>query len=423
MTHHHVIVVGGGASGLAAAIAAAREGGRVTVLEHNDRVGKKILVTGNGKCNMTNQNMGSEYYRSENPGFVEQVLWKYTPETILRFFEELGIRPVERNGYVYPASGQASSVLDVLRMELVYRNVEVETGVHVERVARREEGILVEASCCQEKDSAKKAEKKRYLADRVILACGSMAGNHTGNDGSGYVLARQMGHHVYQPLPALVQLRAKGTFLKQWAGVRVDGTVSLWSDGECIAKDRGEIQLTDYGISGIPVFQVSRFASAALDAGKPVLARMDFFPDMTRKELYRYLERRFENCPYKSLDDMMVGLLNKKLAAVMIREAGLDGRRNWGALSKAQKSHLCEMLDEFPLPICGTNPYEQAQVCMGGVDTREIDANTMESKKMRGVYFAGELMDVDGICGGYNLHFAWATGYIAGKHAGGSGSL
>lgn len=140
---------------------------------------------------------------------------------------------------------------------------------------------------------------------------------------------------------------------------------------------------------------------------------------MTRKELYRYLDRRFENCPYKSLEEMMVGLLNKKLASVLIREAQLDGKRNWGCLSKAQKNHLCEMMDDFTLPIHGTNAYEQAQVCMGGVDTREIDGTTMESKKMRGVYFAGELMDVDGICGGYNLHFAWATGYIAGKHAGG----
>ena len=405
--HRNVIVVGGGASGLVAAIAAAREGSHVTLLEHNDRVGKKILVTGNGKCNMTNKNMGSEYYRSENPGFVEQVLWKFPPEKIMDFFEKLGIRPVDRNGYIYPASGQAASVLDVLRMELEYWNVDVETGVHVKRVVRRDEVLCVEA------------EGKEYEADRVVLACGSKAGNHTGNDGSGYEMARDMGHHIYKPLPALVQLRAKGNFLKQWAGVRVDGTVSIWADGVCIAKDRGEIQLTDYGISGIPVFQVSRFVSAALEEKTPVLARLDFFPDMTRKELYRYLDRRFENCPYKSLEEMMVGLLNKNLASVLIREAQLDGKRNWGCLSKAQKNHLCEMMDDFTLPIHGTNAYEQAQVCMGGVDTREIDGTTMESKKMRGVYFAGELMDVDGICGGYNLHFAWATGYIAGKHAGG----
>lgn len=414
----HVIVVGGGASGLAAAIAASREGSRVTVLEHNDRVGKKILVTGNGKCNMTNRNMGSEHFRSENPGFVEQILWKYPTETILRFFEELGIYPTERNGYVYPASGQAASVLDVLRMELAYRGVEVETGVHAECVKRRGEVLTVEAVCRGE-DACGVEKRWTYQAHRVILACGSLAGNHTGNDGSGYRMAEQMGHRIVTPLPALVQLRSAGTFLKQWAGVRTEAAVRLWSDGTCMAADRGEVQLTDYGISGIPVFQVSRFAAAALNEGKTVLARLDFFPEMTRKELYRCMEQRFENCPYKSLDDMTVGLLNKKLASVLVREAGLDGRSSWGHLSKAQKYHLCEMMDDFPLPIHGTNAFAQAQVCMGGVDTREINPKTMESKKMQGVYFAGELMDADGICGGYNLHFAWATGLAAGKHAGG----
>ena len=408
-----VIIVGGGASGLVAGIAAAREGSRVIILDHNDRVGKKILVTGNGKCNMTNREMGSEYYRSENPGFVEQILWNVPVEAIVRFFEELGIRTLDRNGYIYPASGQAASVLDVLRMELAYQNVTIETGVHVKRVFKVGREIKVEAVCG--------GKKKLYQCDRVILSCGSLAGNHTGNDGSGYAIAKELGHRVSSPLPALVQLRSKGDFLKQWAGVRVDGTVSLWIDGECMVKDRGEIQLTDYGISGIPVFQVSRFASAALEKKKQVLARIDFLPDMTRRELYRHLEKRFENCPYKSLDDMMVGLLNKKLVSVLIREAQLDGKRNWSYLSKSQRNQLCEMLDDFTLPIYGTNPFAQAQVCMGGVDTREIEGRTMESKRVPGVYFAGEMLDVDGICGGYNLHFAWATGLIAGKHAGRSG--
>lgn len=410
---NQVIVVGGGAAGLVAAIAAAREGSHVTILEHNDRVGKKILVTGNGKCNLTNQKMDSKYYRSENPGFVEQVLWKFSTEKIVRFFEELGIRTVNKNGYIYPASGQAASVLDVLRMELEYQNVTIETGIHVKKIAKTGQVFKVEAACAD--------DKKIYQADRVILACGSLAGNRTGNDGSGYELAKEMGHHVYEPLPALVQLKSRGDFLKQWAGVRVDGIVSLWMDGECIAKDRGEIQLTDYGISGIPVFQVSRFASAAVKEKKQVLARIDFFPDMTRKELYRHMEKRFENCPYKSLEEMMVGLLNKKLVSVLVREAQLDGKSNWSSLSKVQRNHLCEMMDDFTLPIYGTNSFTNAQVCMGGVDTREIDGQTMESKRLPGVYFAGELMDVDGICGGYNLHFAWATGLIAGKYAGGSG--
>ncbi len=415
--HNHVIVVGGGAAGLVAAIAAAREGSHVTILEHNDRVGKKILVTGNGKCNMTNQNMGSEYYRSNNPGFVEQVLWKIPSETILRFFEELGIRTVDKNGYVYPASGQASSVLDVLRMELSYHNVVVETNVHVDEIRKIKDKIQVKVVCGEGK------EKKYYEADSVILACGSLAGNHTGNDGSGYELARKMGHHIYKPLPALVQLRSKGDFLKQWAGVRVDGAVSIWIDGECIAKDRGEIQLTDYGISGIPVFQVSRFVSEALERKKQVLARLDFFPDMNRHGLYRYLEKRFEDCPYKSLDDMMVGLLNKKLSSVLVKEAQMDGKRNWSSFSKVEKNRFCEILDDFTLPIYGTNSFAQAQVCMGGVDTKEINGKTMESQKMSGVYFAGEMIDVDGICGGYNLHFAWATGLIAGKHAGGKNKI
>ena len=408
MGNGNVIVVGAGASGLAAAIAAAREGSRVTLLEHNDRVGKKILVTGNGKCNLTNEKMGSQYYRSNNMAFVEQVLWAYPTDKILRFFQGLGIVPVNKNGYIYPASGQASAVSDVMRMELEFLGVKVETGVHAEEIVREGEQLIV------------KTDRGYLKAQQVVLACGSLAGNRTGNDGSGYAMARAMGHHVYDPLPALVQLRSSGRVLKRWAGVRTDGTVSIWVDGNCVARDRGELQLTDYGISGIPVFQVSRYAAEALHEGRHVLARLDFIPDMTRKELYRFLERRSAVSPHKTLEEMMVGFLNNRLAAALMGEAELDRNSRWETLSSAMKNRLCEKMDDFVLPVLATNSFGQAQVCMGGVDTKEVDGNTMESRIMPGVHLAGEMLDVDGICGGYNLHFAWASGLLAGSHAGGS---
>ena len=267
-----VAVIGGGASGMMAAVTAAG-GAHVILLEHKDRIGKKILSTGNGRCNFTNIHQEPICYHSENPLFPWGIVEKFNARDAISFFLQLGVYSKNRNGYIYPNSDQASAVLDALRMELRRLNVNLCTGVHCREILPGKKGFRI------------RTDKETYRADRVILCAGSKAAPSSGSDGSGYDLAKTLGHRIIPVLPALVQLRCDGSFFKQIAGVRANGTVSVFADGECLARDTGEIQLTNYGISGIPVFQVSRYVSRALYEKKEVEAVLDFMPDFTDKIL------------------------------------------------------------------------------------------------------------------------------------------
>ena len=414
-----VLIIGGGASGLAAAVWAARQGARVTVVEHMDRVGKKILSTGNGRCNMTNLYMGPECYRSGDGSFPMRVIEGFSVEDTLRFFRGLGIEIRDRNGYIYPNSDQASAVLDVLRQEVEHLGVRVLLSCQVSKI---------EPLCGMYRVSSSQGILE---ADALILATGSKAAPSTGSDGSGYELAKSLGHRVIKPLPALVQLRCQGSMYKQMAGIRTEAKVSLYAESPrlnksgksaeriLLAEDRGELQLTDYGLSGIPVFQVSRFGARALDEGSKVVARVDFMPSWKEEEAFGLLRKRASHMDYKTVEEMFVGLLNKKLALVLIRLAGVDPSMKSGGLSPRQLGRLLEQIKSYEAIVMSVNPFANAQVCCGGVDVHEVDANTMESKVRKGLYLAGELLDVDGICGGYNLQFAWSSGAIAGKCAAG----
>lgn len=404
-----VIVIGGGASGMTAAIFAARQGAEVRLLEHTDRVGKKILSTGNGKCNLSNRRMEESCYRSGDPDFPMRVLSQFGLFQTMEFFEDLGIVMKERDGHLYPYSGQAASVLDVLRLELARRGVTVVTSCETERIEDHDgpyREFVIHTSC------------GRFDADAVILATGSKAAPSTGSDGSGYKLAKKLGFQVIKPLPALVQLKCREKFYKQISGVRADVRLSLFADGQKLAYDEGELQLTDYGISGIPVFQVSRFASRALDQGQQVSAVIDFYPLKSHRETEQMLKERRLVCGEKCMEDFFTGWLNKKLALLFLKLAGIDGKQKAEKLSPQDLHTLLKLIKEFRTEITATNPFENAQICCGGVDVNEIDPESMEAKKKKGLYLIGELLDVDGICGGYNLQWAWSTGAIAGTHAG-----
>lgn len=404
-----VIVVGGGASGLTAAIAAARNGASVTILERTSRVGKKILSTGNGKCNLTNRYIGRDCYRSMEADFPMKVIDLFPPEDAIRFFESLGIVIKDKNGYIYPASLQASSVLDLLRMEAEHLHINIVCDCRITKIKHRISfGFQVETD----------DRNKKYQSDALILAAGSKAAPGTGSDGSGYELAKAMGHTIIKPLPALVQLRCKERWYKQLAGVRADAGVALFINGKKAASDTGELQLTDYGISGIPVFQISRFASIALDQEKAVEARIDFFPGMEKEELHVMLQRRKEDFYYRRAEEFFTGMLNKKLSLVILECGGIKRDRLVSDLRDSHMERLVLLLKEFKTEVTKSNGFEQAQVCCGGVDTREVDFRTLESKKQKGLYLVGELLDVDGICGGYNLQWAFSTGAIAGREAG-----
>ena len=403
-----VAVIGGGASGMMAAVTAASEGARVILLEHKDRIGKKILSTGNGRCNFTNIHQEPICYHSEDPLFPWEVVEKFNAQAVISFFLQLGVYSKNRNGYIYPNSDQASAVLDAFRMELDRLKVEIRTGVECREIRPGKKGFTV------------LTDQGPVRADRVILCAGSKAAPTTGSDGSGYDLAKKLGHRILPVLPALTALKCEEKFFKSIAGVRANGSVSIWSGGECIAKDTGEIQLTDYGISGIPVFQVSRYASKLLYEKKEMDAVLDFMPDFTKEQTNAFLRARAKTRPDKSAEMFLIGLFHKKLCDLWIRLSEIPRQRKAGELTEDEIARLTSLIKEFRVRVRETNPYDKAQVCCGGVDTREVNPETLESVYVPGVYFAGEILDVDGMCGGYNLTFAWASGYVAGKAASGA---
>ena len=405
MRRKHVIIVGGGAAGLVAAITAAREGALVTIIEQKDRVGKKILSTGNGRCNLTNAYMKPECFRGDDISIVEKVLEQFGYEDTCKFFEDLGVILKDRQGYIYPISDQATTILDVLRMEVERLQIEVLVEHRVEAIRVTKKGFAVETN------------QKPVHGDAVILATGGKASPVLGSDGSGYPLAKSFGHHMSPVVPALVQLIGKGNYFKQISGVRTNATVSIYVDGKFEGSDTGELQLTNYGISGIPVFQVSRYAAKALYAKKQVVAKIDYMPTMSEAELRTYFEKRKVLHGEKNVEDFFVGVFHKKLITMFLKEAKISLQKTAKELKAGEWDRLIGLFKEFSVEITDTNAFDQAQICAGGIKTTEVDPYTMESEFMEGLYLTGELLDIDGICGGYNLQWAWSTGYIAGKHA------
>lgn len=401
----HVIVIGGGVAGLTAAITAAEAGANVTILEHKDRVGKKILATGNGRCNYTNKVQRPECYRSDQPEFPWRVYKKIGVEKVMAFFENMGIYGKERNGYLYPNSDQASAVLEAFSMECDRLGIQ----------------IITEANCLEIRPFAKgfqiKTDRGTYKGDAVILAAGSKAAPVTGSDGSGYTLAKKLGHHLIPVLPALVQLRCKEKFYKSISGVRVQAKVSLYANEKFQADDTGEVQLTNYGISGIPVFQISRYAARALYEKKTVTAVLNFMPEFTETECLEFLKQRIALRPEKTAGEFFVGLFHKKLADLWVKLSKIPATTRVGDLTDRQLYTWINLIQQFTTNVVETNSYEQAQICCGGVDTTEVLEDTMESRYIPGLYFAGEILDVDGICGGYNITFAVISGMLAGKGA------
>ncbi len=405
MMKKSVGIIGGGAAGMAAAIAAARQGAQVTVLERNERVGKKILATGNGKCNLGNYQLTTDYYYGSSPEWIAKALARFGTSETISFFQELGLMVKEKNGYLYPVSEQAAVVLDVLRFEMQSLGVCVVTECKINQIEKEQTtGKIIVSD-----------GKKKYVFDAVILACGSKAAAKTGSDGSGYKLAKKLGHQLIPTVPALVQLKCREDYLKAVAGVRAEGAVKVYHGKECVACERGELQFTEYGISGIPVFQISRIVNYILREEAEVRVSIDLLPDYTA-EAYECLQVDRKNLHNRTTEEFFTGMLNKKLMQLFMKMAGLKGHLPIEQASEETVKDVYQLCRNWELHVIGSNPYDNAQVCAGGVDTAELTEN-MESKLVPGVYFAGEIMDVDGKCGGYNLQWAWCSGNIAGNAA------
>lgn len=408
-----VAVVGGGAAGMMAAVQAAYAGARVTVYERNDRVGKKILSTGNGKCNFSNEDMRAACYYGSGAGYVDGFYKQFGVAETKTFFRELGMRIKDRNGYLYPASEQAATVLDVLRYEMERLGIEICAGCRVTGIDGPGN-----PGCRLTLETETAAYKKRTY-DAVILACGGRAAPKTGSDGTGLAMAKRLGHRIVPTVPALTALRCGETFWKQVAGVRCEARLMLYIDGNEVSSVQGELQLTDYGISGIPVFQFSRIAAYALQEGKTVTVKIDLMPDPGAADTQEaFWAQRWERQKRQSMEQFVTGTVNKKVGLLLLKLAGIRETETVCEIEGARRRKLEQLFHAFEVTVKGTNSFEQAQVCAGGVDFAEV-TDRLESVRRPGLFFAGEMLDIDGICGGYNLQWAWSSGAVAGRAAAG----
>ena len=408
-----VAVVGGGAAGMMAAVQAAYAGARVTVYERNDRVGKKILSTGNGKCNFSNEDMRAACYYGSGAGYVDGFYKQFGVAETKTFFRELGMRIKDRNGYLYPASEQAATVLDVLRYEMERLGIEICAGCRVTGIDGPGN-----PGCRLTLETETTAYKKRTY-DAVILACGGRAAPKTGSDGTGLAMAKRLGHRIVPTVPALTALRCGETFWKQVAGVRCEARLMLYIDGNEVSSVQGELQLTDYGISGIPVFQFSRIAAYALQEGRTVTVKIDLMPDPGAADTQEaFWAQRWERQKRQSMEQFVTGTVNKKVGLLLLKLAGIRETETVCEIEGARRRKLEQLFHAFEVTVKGTNSFEQAQVCAGGVDFAEV-TDRLESVRRPGLFFAGEMLDIDGICGGYNLQWAWSSGAVAGRAAAG----
>lgn len=401
-----IIVVGGGAAGLVSAIFSANQKNDVTILEKNNICGKKILATGNGKCNYWNADQDIKHYHSSNYELLDEIITPEIKDKVLSFFDSIGIVPKIKNGYYYPYSNQATSIQTALILQAKLLGIKIETGVLVENIVKKDNQYSIVTN------------NKTYFADKVILATGSKAAPKTGSDGLGYELAKRFGHNIIKPLPALVQLNCKGNYFNDWSGVKQDVKVSLIENDKIIKEEFGEIVLTDYGLSGICVMQLSGMIARGLELNRKETIMINFMPWLTNdvKEFILWMDERSNKVLSRNVTELLDGVLNYKLVNLLIKKSKVKPNNNWHDLDNNSKLYLANNIIAFKQEVVSTNSFDKAQVCSGGIPLSEINIKTMESLKSKGLYIVGELLDVDGDCGGYNLSFAWISGILAGSN-------
>ena len=396
-------IIGGGASGMAAALTAAENpNAQVILFERQARLGRKLQATGNGRCNLTNMNINEENYHGEDAAFARNALAAFPPEVTLEWFRSMGLVTVaESSGKVYPYSDQANSVVDVLRFALEKPNITVYTGFEVQKLTKTEKGFSVTDG------------EQTFLCDKLIIACGGLAGTKLGGTMSGYKFLNKFGHKSTRLRPALVQLKSGWPGVTSLKGVRANCRVTIFQDGRSYAESTGELQFTEYGISGPVVFEVSR--DVCYGAGSWT-ARMDFIPQMSEPELLRELQRR--RCTDLPVEELLTGILHNRLGRVLAKDAGIGNTGKVAQLQDEELQAVCRVVKSFEISLTEPMGMDSAQVTAGGILTRDFDPETMESRILPGLYACGEVLDIDGDCGGYNLQWAWSSGRKAGLHAG-----
>lgn len=401
-----IAVIGGGASGLMAAyVAAEGEGNRVHLFEKQKKAGRKLLVTGNGRCNISNRNIHHSRYHGHNPRFVNNVFGRFGLQDTIDFFQSIGLPfTEEEDGKLFPASLQALTVMRLLEYELERRGVT--THLH-----RRADHVLPSAKGAG--ITIITAGKEEHHVDRVILACGSCAFGPVGASRDGYQLAASLGHTVYDPFPAILPLNIPAKALHRLQGIRWDCTLKVLVDGKTVNEATGEVLFTKYGISGPASLAISRSVNQGVLEGRDVAIMLNIFPYMNRDEFMNTLQLLLQDGK-KPLSLSLIGIMHNRMPEVFLSMAGIDHEKKVAEVGKAEREKVADAFLACSLEPGKPRPFTEAVVAAGGVDVNEINPATMESKKAPGVHITGELLDIDGDSGGFNLQFAWSTGAIAG---------
>lgn len=395
----NVCVIGGGAAGMLAALTAAENGHRVLLLERQSRVGRKLLATGNGRCNLSNYHVSPAHYHG-GAGFCDFALSQFDVGETLQYFASLGLLTVsEASGRIYPMSNMAGSVLDVLRYALERPEIDLQTGQTVTAVRKMPEGFSV------------KTETDTFSARCLILATGGAAGSKVGGGMDGYRLAKSLGHHRTALFPSLVQLKTDPTYPRALKGVKAQCGISICRGSQVLARNSGEVLFTEYGVSGPAIFDLSRSVSAG---GSDLTCLLNFFPDWEEAEVLHWLSQRQAAMAAHEASTLLTGSCHTRLGQMICKSAGFTNQRAAG-LTRDDLRRIARQATHFALPITGTCGFDQAQVTAGGLDTSEFDPRTLQSRLVPGLYACGELLDIDGDCGGYNLQWAWSSGRLAGK--------
>ena len=392
-----VAVIGGGASGLIGALTAAQNGASVTIYERCDRVGRKILATGNGRCNMTNINAKTRNYHGEDNSFIEDVKSQFWVSETLAYFEELGLMyKVEEKGRVYPYSDTATSVLDVLRNAINEMGIEIKTDFEVKELKPLKNGYEIVSYTGQ-----------RAFCERAIVATGGKASPSLGSNGSGYNIATKLGHGITKLTPSLVQIKTEGDVAKKLKGLKLQCSIT----SKNVTKD-GELLFTEYGLSGVSVFEMSAY----INTGD--IIEIDIFPKHSKNDMLNIIKKRVEALGNTEMENFFVGMLNKRVGQVFLKSIGIEPlSKKVSALTQLEIENIAYSLKRWKFTVSGTMSWNNAQVTRGGIKTNEINSHTLESKKHKGLYFCGEILDIDGDCGGYNLQWAWSSGYVAGRES------
>ncbi|MBO4211183.1 MAG: aminoacetone oxidase family FAD-binding enzyme [Oscillospiraceae bacterium] len=397
-----IAIIGAGAAGMAAAIEAAASGNnQILLFERQARVGRKLLATGNGRCNLSNRYANPNRYHGTNPDFVLPALKAFPVDAVLEFFQTLGLYTVtEAGGRIYPYSDQANSVVDVLRFALNRQNIQLLTATEIVSVKKQ-------ADCFRLKDQ----NGTLWESERLIVTCGGAAGTKLGGGLSGYQLLRSLGHHCTKLLPSLVQLKTETELVKALKGVRANASLRLTLHDSLLAVAAGEVQFTDYGISGPAVFDLSRTAASTEQS----VLHLDLLPDYPQEELLSALCIRISRFPTLQAEDLLTGILHNRLGRMLVKACGVKLNAPLTGLSWKDLTAVVALCHDLQLRVTGSMGMEGAQVTAGGIVTQEFNPNTLQSRIVPGLYAAGELLDIDGDCGGFNLQWAWSSGLLAGQ--------